>query len=325
MFSIVKYVHEFLEYESQKIKIFFSYSGDDEVKIEIQVVERATNVRWYRLGGVIKVKKGVEYWVEDTQNNKFEAFYNNDISVLFIDSKTQNVLEEKMLPTSKVNISKRSLSSDFSKKNSWIIGDSHVNHFMSYELPYDYSIFETNNSILNPISFPLMSINRFVNSDFRKILKNLPIFDGDDICFFFGEIDTRIGVIRNSKLKNVNITTQVITLIDRFLNVIKQLMVEYPNCKFYYILPNGPIRDGWITGGKRQEFLGDSDQFTRFMVRYLFEDTIVSGLKNLGVGVIDIYKNYIDDDLFVDEKHLLVDNHHFKTPNNFLHNLKKYF
>lgn len=325
MFSIVKYTHEFLEYESQKIKIFFTYSGDDEVEIEIQVVERATNVRWYRLGGVIKVKKGVEYWVEDTQNNKFEAFYNNDISILFIESKTQNVIEEKILPTSKINISKRSLSSDFSKKNSWIIGDSHVNHFMSYGLPYDHNLFETNNTILNPISFPLMSINRFINSDFRKILKNLPIFDGDDICFFFGEIDTRIGIVRNSKLKNVSVATQVINLINRFLDVIKKLMDEYPNCKFHYILPNGPIREGWITGEKCQDFLGDTDQFTRFMVRYLFEDVIVTSLKNIGVNIIDIYKQYLDKDLFVDKNFLLENNHHFKTPNTFLEDLKKYF
>lgn len=324
MFSILKYEHEFLRCEAQKIKIFFSYHGDSEIDIEIQLLERAINVRWYRVGGILRVKQGINYWVEDIKTDKFEGFYNNDITVLFIDSKTQKVIEEKILPTSKVNIPKRSLASDYSKKNIWVIGDSHINHFMNYGFDYDPTIFETNNSIINPISFPLLSINRFINSDYYKILGNLPIFDGDDICLSFGEIDTRIGIIRNSKLKNLNITTQVINLTNRFLVVVEQLILKYPNCKFYYILPNGPIRDGWIKGDRIQEFLGDSKQHNRFIVRYLFEDVIVTGLKNIGVKSIDIYKHYIDNELFVDNKYLLDNNHHFKTPNTFLDNLKKY-
>lgn len=324
MFSISNYVHEFLDCEAQKIKIFFSYHGTTELDVEIQVVERAINVRWYRLGGILKIKPKINYWVEDIKTNKFEGFYNHDLSVLFIDSKTQNVIEEKILPTSKVNISKRSLSSDFSKKNIWVIGDSHTNHFMNYGFDYDHTIFETNSAIINPISFPLLSINRFINSNYYKILGNLPIFNGDNICFSFGEIDTRIGIIRNSKLKNLNITTQVINLTNRFLDVVKRIILKYPNCKFYYILPNAPIRDGWICGNDTQEFLGDTKQHTRFIVRYLFEDTIVNGLKKIGVESIDIYKNYVDNDFFLDNKYLLDNNHHFKTPNTYLNNFKIY-
>jgi hypothetical protein len=325
MFSITKYEHEFLEKEGQKIKLFFNYNGNIERKIEVQIYENAFNVRWYKLGGIITVNNNVNYWVEDNRLEKFEAFYNNDVIVNFIDYETKKILDIKKLPTSKVNISKRSLGGDFSKNNTWVIGDSHINHFLSHGIDYDIKNFETKNTIINPLSFPLLSINRFVNSDYLKIFKNLPIFDGDNICLFFGEIDTRIGIIRNSGLKKITYTEHIINLVNRFIEVIKIIKKEYKNCNFYYILPNPPLKDGWINGDKIKEFLDNSNEITRFNVRYTFEDIIINEMNKIDVNIINIYKNYITSDMFVDESFLIENNHHFKTPNNFLNLLKNKF
>lgn len=325
MFSITKYEHEFLEKEKQFIKIYFRYDGVEEKNIKIKLYENLTNERWQVIGDVLKVIKNSNYWVSSVYEWKFECMYNNDIIVKFFDSDTNEILYEKKIITSKVNINKRSLGGDFSKKNTWIIGDSHTNHFFSYDISYDLKNFETNSTVINPLSLPLLSINRFINSDYLKLFRNLPIFDGDDICLFFGEIDTRVGIIRNSKLKNITYSEHIMNLVDRFIRVLKIIQNEYKECNFYYILPNPPVKDGWIVSEKKEVAFQGSSQKERFVVRYIFEDIIVSELKKINIKPINLYQNYLGVDGFTDESFLIEDDHHFKVPNNFLNLLKNNF
>lgn len=322
MFSITKYEHKFLEEEKQFIKIYFTYNGDGCREIKVKVFENLTNTRWQVIGGIIPVKKNHSYWVSDISQFKFEIMYNNDLIVKFFDNQNGEILYEQKIITSSVNINKRSLGTDFSKKNTWVIGDSHSNHFFSYNISYDIKHFETNNTIINPVALPLLSINRFINSDYLKLFRNLPIFDGDDVCLFFGEIDTRVGIIRNSNLKNITYVEHTINLINRFINVVEELKNKYNKCNFYYILPNPPVMDGWITSEKKIIALQESDEKTRFLVRYCFENVIVEKMNKINVKVIDLYKNYVDSIGFVDNKFLIEDDHHFKTPNNYLEQLK---
>lgn len=325
MFSIKKYEHKFLNEEKQYFRVDFFYTGDDTKKIKIKLYENATNARWQVVGGIINVKKNVNYWVEDTFPYKFESFYNNDIILKIIDVDTDKIIFEKLLRTSSINIKKRSLGGDFSKKNTWIIGDSHTNHFFSYDINYDIKNFETNSTIINPAAFPLLSINRFVNIDYLKILNNLPIFDGDDICLFIGEIDTRVGILRNSDLKNISYVEQIYNLTKRFVDVIKVIKNKYPNCNIYYILPNPPVKDGWLSEDKIEVGFGNTTEKDRFNIRYGFENIIIKEMKKIDVDVLKIYKNYLKPDMFVDEKFLIYGDHHFKTPNNFLGLIKEYF
>lgn len=325
MFSIVKYEHEFLEKESQRLKIFFKYNSPKKRKVRVKIYEGATNARWQVILGEITVQKDVIYWVEDIHKFKFECMYNNDVIVKFVECDTNDVLWEKKINTSKVNISKRSLGGDFSKKNTWIIGDSHINHFFSYGVDYNVKNFETNNTIINPLALPLLSINRFVNSDYSKIIKNLPVMGRDDICLFFGEIDTRIGIIRNSRKKNISLYQHTINLVDRFTSAIEVLKKQYTDCNFYYILPNAPVEDMWISDEKKIEVFDFGNQHERYVVRYMFEDIVKSKMGDINVKTLDIYKSYIKSDMFVDEKFLIENDHHFKTPNTFLEKIKEIF
>lgn len=325
MFEINKYEHNFLLEEKQFFRLDFTYVGEKNISINIKLYENATYTRWQVVGGVINVKKNGKYWVSDVFPHKFESFYNNDITLKIVNVETDEIIFEKILKTSSINIKKRSLGFDYSKKNTWVLGDSHMNHFFSYGIGYNVNNFETNSTIINPLAFPLLSINRFINVDFLKILNNNPIMDGDDICFFIGEIDTRVGIIKNSKLKEISYSEQIFNLVNRFVKVIKKIKIIYPNCDFYYVLPNPPIKDGWIDDKKKLNVLNVSDQKERFSVRYIFEDLIINEMKKIDVNVIDIYKNYVNSDMFVNEKFLINGDHHFKTPNNFLNLFKKYF
>lgn len=322
MFHITKYQHSFLENETESLTIFFKYFGDER-KIKIKVLENSFKVRDQEIGGIINVKQNVEYWVGDVQRRP--VMYNNDLTVNFIDALTGEILESKFIRTKKVHIDKRSFGKDFSKKNTWIIGDSHVNHNLIFGFDYNVDLYENDKTIINPVAHPLLSINRFINSDYIAFIKTLPIFDSDDICFYFGEIDTRVGIIRNSEIKNISYVTQTINLLQRFIDSILHIQKEFPKCKIYYILPNPPIQDGWIYGDNLKLFFNDSSEKNRFLVRYIFEDIIKKELDKIGVEIIDLNKHYIKKNMFVDEKFLIENNHHFKYPNNFLHLLKDIF
>jgi hypothetical protein len=93
----------------------------------------------------------------------------------------------------------------------------------------------------------------------------------------------------------------------------------------FFVLPNPPIKNGWIDEERSKNILGDSNQLTRLTVRYLFEEIMITEMKKIDVEIIDIYKNFLGSDFFVDEKYLIEGDHHFKSPNNFLSLFKKYF
>jgi len=325
MFRINKYEHAYLEEEKQFFRIDFTYLGETSRRVKFKLYEDLTKCRWMVIGGITNVKKNVNYWISDEYPHKFESIYNNDLILKIVDCETDEVIFEKFLKTSSTNINKRSLGSNFDKKNTWVIGDSHTNHFMSYGLKYDVNLFQTNSTIINPAAFPLLSINRFVNIDYLKLLGSFPIFDGDDICFFIGEIDTRVGIIRNSKLKNKTNIEQLTQLVARFIDVIKKIKEKYPTNKIYYILPNGPIRTDFVEESKRERSFDCGTEKQRFLVRNMFEELIISEMKKIDVKVFDIYKNYLDDDGYVDGKYLIEGDHHFKTPNTFLSSLKELF
>lgn len=323
MFSITKYEYDFLEKESERLKIFFKYFGESTKKVKVRILEDSFKVRYQEIGGIINVNKNTEYWVQDIQNRPL--LYHNNVTVNFLDADTEEIIDSKFLNTSKVNINKRSFGQDFSIKNTWIIGDSHVNHNLIFEINYDMNLYYNGNTIINPVANTGLSINRFVNSDYVGYLKNLPIFENDNICFYFGEIDTRIGIIKNSKIKGITYIEHMFNLIKRFIDSILIIKKEFPKCNFYYILPNPPIQDGWICDDNIKLFLGESNEKNRFVVRYSFEEIIKYELDRINVEVIDLSSNYTKSNMFVDEKFLINNNHHFKYPNNFLDLLKEYF
>jgi hypothetical protein len=323
MFSIIKYEHEFLDKESERLRIHFRYEDNIDRSVLVKIVENSFGVRHQYVGGMINVSNGKEYWVQDIQSRPL--MYHYGITVSFIDSKNRDILSTHNLQTRKVNIDKRSFGQDFSIKNTWIIGDSHVNHNFIFGLDYNVENYKTNKKIINPVAQPLLSINRFVNSDYIDYLKNIPIYDGDDICFYLGEIDTRVGIFRNSRLKGISSIDHTITLIERFVKTLDLIQKHFSKCKFYYILPNPPIQDGWIYGPNKQLFLEDSTEQERYLVRYLFEEIIMDRMNKLNVEIINFSSNYVKSNGFVDENFLIENNHHFKYPNNFLSLTKEYF
>lgn len=325
MFLIKKYEHKFLEEEKQFIRIDFQYLGETSRKVDFFLYENLTKTRSMSIGKTTEVVKNVNYYISDENPHKFESLYNNDLIFKIVDTETNEVIFEKFIKTSATNINKRSLGSDFDKKNTWIIGDSHTNHFMSFGFNYDADRFSTKKTIINPATFHSLSINRFINIDYERILNSFPIFDGDDICFFIGEIDSRVGIIRNSKLKKRTNIEQLTQLVNRFVDVLKKIKEKYPSNKIHYILPNGPIRTNCVLESKRMRSFDYGTERQRFIVRNMFEELIISEMNKIDVKLIDIYKNYLDEEGYVDGKYLIDGDHHFKSPNNFLDLLKKYF
>ena len=320
-FYIISYDVQFLENGNQYIRLDFRYEGDDK-KIKVNIIENVFQTMNHFVGGIVEVTQGPNYFVSTTVENAFNSKFNLDIKLEFLDNETNRVLEDFILPTSMLDIKKRSLGGDYYKPNIWFIGDSHVNRFFPME--FTSPLLQEKDYIINPISHPALSLNRFVKNNYLQFLSTFPIIKGDTILFMLGEIDCRVAFYRNSKLKNIPLESTISKVIDKYVTSLKNIQSKYPECHIKISLPNPPVMDGWITSPSNVElFLQETNQYERYYIRNMFEFLLKNKLQDTNIPVLDLTQFYKNNLGFTNTTYLKKDDHHFLPNEMFINNLKE--
>lgn len=321
MFEITKYNFELTNSGEQEIRIEFKYLGDKPRIIYLKLRNVTLNDFWHVLGGNIPISPSVNYWVSGKLSKPFSVKFNIDTHVEFIDVETSQVLETHYLPNFTVDFKKRSLGSNFSKKNIWVIGDSHISHF--FERSIKDEIFHTPNYILNPLGYPNVSVNRFSKKDYLKFLSAYPIMDGDDIIFMWGEIDCRITLIRNAYLKGIPLIQNVEEVILKYVKTLKDIQYHYSKCNIKVVKPLPPIPDNWISKENEKEILyKGSTALDRMKTKILFDSFLSLYLDN-NIPILDINHVLSDENGYANTNLLIKGEHHYKFTNLVINTLKE--
>jgi hypothetical protein len=318
MFEITKYNFNSLETGQFEIRIDFKYTGSEVKNINVKVSNRIFTDIWHLVGGDIKVIPNHHYWVATTVNKPFDVKWNMDTYIEFVDIFTKELIEEHYCPNFFVDTKKRSLGDDYSKKNVWVFGDSHVDFFFTRNIKD--KIFRTPNYILNPMSHAALTVNRFTNRDYLKFLSSYPIMDGDTIIFMLGEVDCRVALKRNAQLKGISLEEHINSVIIKYKSVLHQIQSQYPKCKIKVTNSLPMVRDNWITTDTKR-LLGDSNEVDRMNTKVLFDKALKIHLEN-SFQIIDITHNLTDSKGYSNPKLLLEDDMHFKFTDTVINNIK---
>lgn len=318
-FHIISYDLQFLEDGQQSFRLDFKYTGEPR-SIRIKLTEPIFETFFNELGGVVRVGPGHNFFAATTLMEPFKSKFNLDLKLEFLEDETNEVLETFMLPTYAVDIKKRSLGSDFYKRNVWVIGDSHLHEFSPKE--FSSPLLQESNYTINPVVHHSLSLNRFIKSDYKRFLSTLPIMDSDTLLIVLGEIDCRVAFHRNAKLKNISVESLISQTLDKYLVALEDIQSAYPNCNIKISLPNPPVADGWITSEENVNlFLEDSKQHERYHIRRTFEFLIREKLKDTSFQILDLTKTYEGGDGFIDTTYLKEDDHHFNYDGVFINNI----
>ena len=322
MFEIVKYHFETTELGEQKIRIDFKYLGDNTQKIIVKVVNPILHNYWHVVGGKIEAKPNLEYWVGTTYTNPFSVKFNMDALIEFISVDTQEVLDSHYVPTFSVDYKKRSLGENYSKKNVWVVGDSHIEFCFNRYIKD--KIFHTKDYIINPIGHPNVSLNRFTKRDYIRFLSAYPIMEGDDIIFMWGEIDCRVALMRNAQLKGISLAENVETTILRYKTALENIQNKYPKCNIKVIKPLPPIPDNWVDIERSREegsLLEGSIAYDRMKTKILFDHFLELHLPK-NIEILDINESLVDDKGYANTDLLIEGDHHYKFSNIVIDTLK---
>jgi hypothetical protein len=138
------------------------------------------------------------------------------------------------------------------KKNAWLIGDSHTICIPEKELN---TLTKYN---IKKISFKSLSLNRFLNQDYMKLLSNVNISKMDCLIIYLGEIDIRFTIHKHCKNKNINLEKSFDDLMNRYLNFILEIK-KYYNNRIIIMSPNPPLESfqdkKFILGTKNERLL----------------------------------------------------------------------
>lgn len=181
------------------------------------------------------------------------------------------------------------------KKKAFLIGDSHTVCIPENELD---RITKYN---VKKIGFKSLSLNRFLNYDYIKLLSILDISIGDCLIFYLGEIDIRFTIHKHCKNKNVDLKKSFNELMNRYLDCILEIRKHY-GVRIVIMSPNPPLEffhdDKFILGTK-EERLSCQNLFQKFWE------------KNLdSVEYFNWTSDYKLHNGFMQPKFLLEDDHH---------------
>jgi hypothetical protein len=318
-FHIISYDLQFLKDGQQSFRLDFKYTGEPK-HIRIKLTEPIFETSWNEIGGLMRVGPGHSFFAATTLMNPFDSKFNLDLKLEFIEDETNEVLEKFILPTYAVDIKKRSLGSEFHKRNVWVIGDTHIGDFSPKE--YDSPLLQEPNYTINPIGHPNLSLNKFIKNNYKRFLSTLPIMDGDTLLLMLGEIDCRVAFYRNSKSRNIPVESLINETLDNYIIALEDIQSLYPSCNIKISLPTPPVADGWITSENNLDtMLNGSKQHERYHIRRTFEFLIREKLKDTNIQILDLTKVYEDGDGFTDTTYLLEDNHHFQYDGVFINNI----
>ena len=318
-FHIISYDLQYLKDGQQSFRLDFKYIGEPKA-VRIKLTEPIFGTSWHEIGGLMHVGQGHNFFAATTLMNPFDSKLNFDLKLEFIDDGSGEVLETFKLPTYAVDIKKRSLGKDFYRRNVWVIGDSQVTDLTPKE--YNSSLLQEPNYTINPVAHPNLSLDSFIEGDYRKFLSALPIMDGDTLLFMLGEIDCRVDFYKNSKVKNVSVESLINETLDKYVTILDDLQLAYPTCDIKISLPSPPMIDGWVTSeANLDNFLNGSKQHERYHIRRTFEFLIKEKLKDTDIQILDLTKTYEDGDGFTDTTYLLEDHHQFQYDGVFINNI----
>lgn len=320
MFEIIKYDFELTELGQQKIRIDFKYLGNTEKVINVKVSNPIFTDIWHLVGGDIKVQPNCNYWVGTTTNKPFDVKWNMDTYIQFINPTDKSTIESYYAPNSSVDFKKRSLGKSYSKKNVWVIGDSHIDHFFTRNIKDP--IFDTPNYILNPVSHAALTINRFCNRDYLKFLSSYPILEKDTIVFMLGEIDCRVSLKRNAKLKNIPLEKHINNVVLKYKSVLHDIQSKYPKCDIMVTNALPTIPDNWVLTDK-DRLLGDSNIKDRMYIKDYFDFTLQKHLSPT-FKIIDVTQGLMNELGYANPDMLIKDDMHYKFTDIVINTIKNY-
>jgi hypothetical protein len=297
----------------KNIKIDFRYNGDEPKMIVIKIYETFFNLGYRSVGGEIVVKRGMNYWVADSFSKGLFYRFNNKIKICFDDlENNNNTIYEEIINIGNTNLPNRSMGRDMSIKNVWFLGDSNVYHYFS-KFEYGSDDFFFNGKVLIPIDIPELSVNRFINSEPQKFIDSLPIMKGDIFILNLGEIDCRVALYRNAKLKEKTLISHMNSVIDRYITTITDLIDNNKNIDFLICLPHPPMRDGWVEEHDINHLLKESTEKDRMFISEYFSRYLKDKLDELKIIYIYPFKGLEDKEGFINNEYLLPFDNHTKN------------
>ena len=307
---------------NKNIRIDFRYNGDIEKKVTVNIYEQFFKLGYRAIGGVITLKKGINYWISDIFTNGLVFSFNDKIKISFDDIENNDEsIHEEVVNIGNTNLNHRSMSKDMSLKNIFFLGDSNVYHYFSkYQYSSDEYFFS--DKVLIPIDIPELSVNRFINSNPQKFIDSLPIMSNDIIVLNLGEIDCRVSFFRNAKLKDRTLIKHINSVVDRYIDTIIELKNNNQNIEFIICLPHPPMRNGWVKEHDVNHLLNESTEKDRMFITQYFSRYLIDNLDKIGVKHIYPFKGLEDKEGFINNEYLLPFDNHTKDNETVLNELK---
>lgn len=312
-----------LETNTKSFRLDFRYNGDTEKKVTIKLNETFFKLGYRMIGGEIIINKGLNYWVSDFFSNGLIYRFNDKIKISFhdIENNNQSIYEE-VINIGNTNLNNRSMGRDMSLKNVFFLGDSNTYHYFS-NYRYNSDDFFFSDKVIIPIDVPELTVNRFINSNPQKFIDSLPLMNGDSFILNLGEIDCRVALFRNSKLKGRTLISHINNVIDRYVDVILELIENNKKIEFIICLPQPPMRDGWVVEHDIDHLLKESTERDRMFILQYFSRYLIDKVNKLNIRYIYPFKELEDKEGFMNNEYLLPFDNHTKDNEIVLNKLKK--
>lgn len=295
---------------NQSIKIHFRYNLEEEKKVSIKLFENFFGLGYRAIGGDINLKKGINYWISDTYSNGLVYRLNQDVTLFFDDiNKDNETIYKETINIGNYNLLHRSRGKNMSLKNVWFLSDSNGYHYFS-KYPYNSNEYFFEDKVLINIDVPELSVNRFVNSDVQKFINTLPLFENDIIILNLGEIDCRVSLYRNSKLKGRTLISHINNVLDRYVDKINELVKSNKKIEFIICSPHPALRDGWVKEHDVSHLLNKTTEKDRLFIRDYFIRYLTDKLDEINVKHINPFVGLENSKGFIKDEFLLpFDNH----------------
>lgn len=302
--------------EENSVVLYFKYTGDTSRNIKAFVGDLIFDTVdvWHGMS----VEPNCNYWISLNFSVVMGDYLNAGFKFHFLSSnkgEDEFTIHEEYVKFIITDMQKRSLNGAYSKsdKNFWIIGDSNTG-FLFKDINTD-KLYH-NEHVINHITHMLLSLNRFLKSDYLSYMKSLPIRDNDTISLFLGEIDLRVSILRNANLKSENPKDVLDKILESYKEALHKIKEEYPNCEIIVLRTNPPIKDNVISDnrlifGTEKERLylhSHFDNFFRYQTDFKYWDCL---------------SDYSDEDGYLKNDFLVSDtDQHLNNGNLFLEQLK---
>lgn len=305
-----------LNREENTVTLHFNYTGDTDRVIKVFAIDLIfeTVDIWHKM----TAKPGINHWVSLNFSTHKGNYLDSGLKFEFLNAnegEEEYIIHQEYFHFMNTDMNRRSLNNSYSKneKNFWVIGDSNTGYlFKDIGLTELYQ----NGYVINHITHMLLSLNRFLKSDYLGYMKSLPIRDNDTISFFLGEIDLRVSTLRNANLKGENPKDVLDKILEDYKKALYKIKERYPNCEIIVLRTNPPIKDGVISDSKlifgtekeRLYLHSHFDNFFRYQTDFKYWDCLSDYSDELG---------YLKSEFLVSDT-----NQHLNNGNLFLEQLK---